>query len=161
MVALETLKVNPGARKTRKRIGRGIGSTTGKTSGKGNKGQRARAGNGKRGYIGFEGGQMPLQRRLPKRGFTSMNQEVFQLVNIYDVVKLLEKNKTQEITPTYLHQGGIIRYKDHPVKLLGTNFGKLPSGLVFKVHKVSHQAKKLLEESQCKIELLGVPSLGS
>ena len=82
---LSNLKPAIGSTKNRKRIGRGPGSGTGKTSGKGHKGQNARSGGGVK--PGFEGGQMPLQRRLPKRGFVSLNKKVYSLVNLQDLVK--------------------------------------------------------------------------
>jgi len=158
MIVLENLTIRPGSRKTKKRIGRGIGSTLGKTAGKGNKGQRARAGNGKRGYIGFEGGQMPLQRRLPKRGFTSMNQDFWQVVNIYDLMEVLKKApELKTIDVHALHKMGIVRYQTSPVKLLGTFFGKIPTGIKIQVQQVSQKAKKILEENKCQIELIPLP----
>src|SRR5215213_7733023 len=118
MADLTNLKPSGGSHRATKRLGRGPGSGTGKTAGKGHKGSKARAGHhgpggGKPGY---EGGQMPLHRRLPKRGFASMNRVEYQVVNLFD----LEGLEGKEITPTVLFEKGLIRSASRPVKVLGT-----------------------------------------
>jgi large subunit ribosomal protein L15 len=113
-VTLSTLRPQPGSRTARRRVGRGVGSGLGKTSGKGHKGHKARTGGSTN--PGFEGGQMPLYRRLPKRGFTNPYKTVFQVVNLRE----LEKLTGTEVTPATLHAAGLVGEPAKPVKLLGT-----------------------------------------
>src|SRR5690606_19903124 len=118
MDGIHNLKKPDGSHRDRKRVGRGPGSGTGKTAGYGHKGAKARTGShgpggGKPGY---EGGQMPLQRRLPKRGFTNINRVEYQVVNLYQ----LEKIDATEITPETLHKAGLIGHANRPVKVLGS-----------------------------------------
>lgn len=134
-----------GSNITNKRKGRGIGSGLGKTAGKGHKGQRARkSGNAPR---GFEGGQMPLYRRLPKRGFTSLNKIEYSIVNLD---KLLKFEGSKPITPEVLAAAGLIRSASAKVKLLGR--GKVEKTLNISVHKVSASAKAAVEKAGGKVE---------
>jgi large subunit ribosomal protein L15 len=113
-ITLSNLKPAPGSTQSRKRVGRGPGSGLGKTSGKGNKGHKARTGGGTN--PGFEGGQMPLYRRLPKRGFTNPFRIENQVVNLSD----LKKVSATDVSPETLYSAGLIGKPDAPVKLLGT-----------------------------------------
>ncbi|HEV8178504.1 MAG TPA: 50S ribosomal protein L15 [Gemmatimonadales bacterium] len=113
-ITLSNLKPAPGSTQSRKRVGRGPGSGLGKTSGKGNKGHKARTGGGTN--PGFEGGQMPLYRRLPKRGFTNPFRIEAQVVNLAD----LKKVGATDVSPETLYSAGLIQKVDAPVKLLGT-----------------------------------------
>ena len=128
---LHNMKPAEGSKKSVKRLGRGIGSGTGKTSGKGHKGQWARSGGGVR--PGFEGGQMPLTRRLPKRGFKNRFVKVYTIVNVSELEKF--ENGT-EITPEVLLQNGVIaKIEANGVKVLGN--GTLTKKLVVKASKFS------------------------
>ena len=113
-ITLSALRPAPGSKQTRKRLGRGIGSGLGKTSGKGHKGHKARSGGSTN--PGFEGGQMPMYRRLPKRGFTNPFKVTVQAVNL----KQLSKIADAEVTPEALHAAGLIGKAGAPAKLLGT-----------------------------------------
>lgn len=113
-ITLSNLKPAPGSTQSRKRVGRGPGSGLGKTSGKGHKGHKARTGGGTN--PGFEGGQMPLYRRLPKRGFTNPFRIEAQVVNLAD----LKKVSATDVSPETLYSAGLIGKVDAPVKLLGT-----------------------------------------
>ncbi|PLX83580.1 MAG: 50S ribosomal protein L15 [Desulfuromonas sp.] len=136
-----------GSTKNRKRIGRGHGSGTGKTSGKGHKGQNSRSGGGVK--PGFEGGQMPLQRRLPKRGFTPLNKKVYALVNLRD----LEAFEAGSVVDTAaLGQAGLINKVYDGVKILGD--GDLTKALTVKAHKFSKSALEKIEAAGGKGEVL-------
>ena len=111
---LDSLNPLKGSAKKKKRIGRGHGSGFGKTSGRGHKGSGQRSGNKKRPW--FEGGQMPLSRRLPRRGFKNIFKEKFQIVNICDIVKI---EKVTKVDPIVLNENGLIRSSLKPVKVLG------------------------------------------
>ena len=126
---LSELAPEPGSRKKRKRVGRGIGSGHGKTSCRGHKGQNARSGGGTK--IGFEGGQMPLQRRLPKRGFTNIFQKQFNIVNV-DVINGLTEDV---ITPEVLKTAGIVKNTRKMVKVLGK--GDVTRQVTVKAHSFS------------------------
>lgn len=128
--------------KKSKRIGRGLGSGRGAYSGRGQKGQKARTGGGVR--PGFEGGQMPLYRRLPKRGFKSLDHKVYNIINI---ASLKDIQAGSEVSPESLKSLGLIHANNRPVKLLGNGELKIKN-LQIKVHAVSAQAK-------AKIEALG------
>ena len=132
---LHDLHPAKGAKKTRKRIGRGPGSGTGKTAGKGHKGQKSRSGYSRR--YGFEGGQMPLVRRIPKRGFTNIFRVEFQVVNLRDLDRAFEDGDTVSIET--LVEKGLIRGDKQPVKVLGD--GKLTKKLTVQVHKFSASAQ--------------------
>jgi len=111
---LDSLNPVKGSVKHKKRIGRGHGSGVGKTSGRGHKGSGQRSGNKKRPW--FEGGQMPLSRRLPRRGFKNIFKEKFQIVNICDILKI---EKVSNVDPVVLNDNGLIRSSLKPVKVLG------------------------------------------
>lgn len=146
---LHELAPTPGARKDPKRIGRGIGSGHGKTAGKGHKGQNARAGGGVR--PGFEGGQMPLTRRLPKRGFSN---EPFR--TRYEVVNLeaLERfDAGTVVTPELLEETRVCKNAQKGLKVLGT--GDLTRALTVKAHQVSASARQKIEAAGGKVEILG------
>lgn len=128
-----------------KRLGRGIGSGLGKTSARGGKGQTARKGGGIR--AGFEGGQMPLYRRLPKRGFTNLFANRFNVVNV-SALNRFEAGATVDLAA--LKKAGLIRFDNLPVKLLGK--GKLEKKLTVVVSKASASAKQAVEKSGGKVE---------
>ena len=136
---LSTLKSAEGATKDRKRIGRGEGSGQGVTAGRGHKGYGSRSGSKKRSW--FEGGQMPLQRRLPKFGFTNIHRKQFQVVNVSSLEKLA---KEKEINREVLFNNGLISKKRLPVKVLGE--GELKAKLTVKVDAVSKSAKEKIEK---------------
>jgi len=137
MAELHDLKPAPGSHRNRKRIGRGPGSGTGKTSGRGQKGQKARSGASI--PAGFEGGQMPLQRRIPKGGFTPLNRIEYQVVN----VRTLEEMAEGEITPAVLKSRGLIGSVKEPVKVLGT--GELTRSLKVTANAFSEAARRKIE----------------
>ncbi|MBP0727075.1 50S ribosomal protein L15 [Bacillus sp. RG28] len=144
---LHELKPTEGSRKVSKRIGRGIGSGTGKTAGKGHKGQNARSGGGVR--LGFEGGQTPLFRRLPKRGFTNINRKEYAIVNVETLNRF--ENGT-EVTPELLIETGIVRKELAGIKILGK--GKLEVKLTVKAHKFSATAVEAIEAAGGKTEVI-------
>lgn len=144
---LHELKPNDGARQARKRVGRGTSSGYGKTAGKGTKGQLARQGGKTR--LGFEGGQMPLFRRMPKRGFKNINRKVFAIVNVEDLNRFDEGT---EVTPTLLVETGLIKNEKDGIKLLGN--GKLEKKLTVKVNKASEAAKGAVEAAGGSLEVI-------
>ena len=137
---LDSLKPSEGSRKNRKRIGRGHGTGLGKTSGRGHKGAGQRSGNKKRPW--FEGGQMPLARRLPRRGFTNIFKEKFQIVNLSD---LKEIDKKLEINPIVLKENGFIRSSLKPVKILGR--GDIDKKINITATSFSESAKNKIEKA--------------
>lgn len=143
---LHELAPAPGSTKAPKRLGRGIGSGVGKTSGKGHKGQNARSGGGVR--PGFEGGQMPLSRRLPKRGFTNIWAKEYAVVNISDLAKFSDGETVNAQT---LIEKGIIKKPLDGVKLLGN--GEVSAKLTVAVAKVSKGAAEKIEAAGGKIEV--------
>ena len=139
---LHDLRPDKGAKKNRKRIGRGISAGQGKTSGRGTKGQGARSGGGKGAY--FEGGQLPLVRRLPfKRGFTNIFRVEYQEVNLDDLARLFGQG--DEVTPESLAAKGLIRKVDQPVVILGR--GELEAALTVKAHRFSGTAREKIEKA--------------
>ena len=144
---LHELKPPAGSRKNRKRVGRGHGSGWGKTSGRGQKGQKSRSG----GKVspGFEGGQMPLQRRLPKRGFTNIFKKEFSLINLRDLNRF---EAGSVIDPEGLAAAGLIKKPTARVKLLGS--GQVDRPLTLKVHGASAKAKAAVESAGGQGELL-------
>jgi large subunit ribosomal protein L15 len=142
-VTLSTLRPAPGARHHSKRLGRGPGSGKGKTSGKGNKGHKARQAGGTN--PGFEGGQMPMYRRLPKRGFTNPFKVHAQPVNLKDLGRL----SAAEVNPDTLHAAGLIAKRDVPVKLLGT--GEATRAYTVSGVGVSGAARTKIEQAGGKI----------
>ena len=143
---LSNLKHAKGARKNRKRVGRGEGSGLGVTAGRGNKGYGSRSGSKKRSW--FEGGQMPLQRRLPKFGFTNIHKKEYQVINVEDLEKIKKKD---DITAEVLFNNGLIRKKRVPVKLLGN--GELKSKVTIKVDAVSKTAQEKIEKQGGSVTL--------
>ena len=144
---LSNLKPAVGSTKTRKRIGRGPGSGTGKTAGKGHKGQKARSG----GSIkpGFEGGQMPMQRRLPKRGFSPLTKKVYALVNLRDL-ELFDAGSVVDLD--MLTKSGLVNSIGDGVKILGT--GELTKALTVKAHKFSKSAEEKIVAAGGKAEVI-------
>jgi len=135
------------ATEKRKRVGRGMGSGMGKTSTRGHKGQRSRSGS--RMIRGFEGGQMPLHRRLPKRGFTNIFRKEYSIVSLERLAALGETT----ITPDVLRKAGVIKTK-HPVKILGD--GELTVALTVSAHKFSKSAQEKITKAGGKVEVLSV-----
>ncbi len=137
-----------GANKRRKRIGRGPGSGHGKTATKGHKGLLARSGGGKR--PGFEGGQMPLVRRLPKFGFINPTRTEYAIVNI----KSFEKwTGDGVVTPQAMVDAGLVKRKNRPVKILGN--GELKKALVIQAHKFTKSAEAKIQAAGGRIEVIG------
>ncbi|MBU4264434.1 MAG: 50S ribosomal protein L15 [Proteobacteria bacterium] len=145
MLSLSNLSPQKGSTKQRKRLGRGPGSGHGKTSGRGHKGFKARSGSGVK--RGFEGGQMPLQRRLPKRGFNNIFRKEFAIVNVKDLDKLEAGSKVDRKALVAI---GLIRAKDNFVKILGE--GELTKKFTVAVDKVSESARKKIESAGGTIE---------
>ncbi|MFH0716550.1 50S ribosomal protein L15 [Staphylococcus delphini] len=135
---LHELKPSEGSRKVRNRVGRGAGTGNGKTSGRGQKGQKARSGGGVR--PGFEGGQLPLFRRIPKRGFTNINRKEYAIVNL-DQLNQFEDGT--EVTPGLLIETGVVKNEKAGIKVLGN--GSLEKKLTVKAHKFSASAKAAIE----------------
>lgn len=143
---LHTLKPAEGSKKTRKRVGRGPGSGLGKTSGRGHKGAGQRSGFKKN--AGHEGGQMPLHRRLPKRGFTNIFRKEFQVVNVGDLVRC----DAGEVTGDTLQATGLIKNLKHPVKILGN--GEIEKAYTVKAHAFSKSAVAKIEAAGGKAEVI-------
>ena len=142
---LNELILPKSSRKKRKRIGRGKGAGSGETAGKGTKGQNSRSGGGV--HLGFEGGQMPLQRRIPKRGFTNIFKKQYEIINIKD----LKYFKSGElVSGDTLRKSGLLK-KAHAVKLLGE--GEISYPIRIKVNKASQTAKKKIESAGGEIEI--------
>ena len=137
---LSNLKYSPGSRKNKKRIGRGPGSGSGKTSGRGHKGYGSRSGSKKRAW--FEGGQMPLQRRVPKFGFYNRFRVEYSVVNVGQIEKL---EGIEEINPEILKDNGLIRNFNKPVKILGN--GDLTKKMIVKAHMFSKSAVEKIEKA--------------
>ena len=145
MIDLSNLSPSPGSRKPKKRLGRGPGTGHGKTSGKGHKGAKARSGGGVK--MGFEGGQMPLQRRLPKRGFTNIFKKQYAIVNLSDLARFEAGSK---IDRQVLVDAGLVSAKDSLVKLLGN--GDIDKSLTIAVDKVSKSARQKIEAASGSVE---------
>jgi large subunit ribosomal protein L15 len=143
-LTLSSLKPAPGSTQARKRVGRGPGSGLGKTSGKGNKGHKARTGGGTN--PGFEGGQMPMYRRLPKRGFTNPFRVVTQIVNL----EALKKVSVTDVSPETLYSAGLIGKPDAPVKILGT--GDADRSYTVRGVAISASARTKIEAAGGRIE---------
>ncbi|MFS8631282.1 MAG: 50S ribosomal protein L15 [Bacillales bacterium] len=144
---LHELKPAEGSRHARKRVGRGIGSGHGKTSGKGHKGQNARSGGGVR--PGFEGGQMPLFQRLPKRGFTNINRKEYAIVNLETLNRFEDGT---EVTPELLIETGVVKNMKAGIKILAK--GELKKKLTVKAHKFSSAAKEAIEAAGGSLEVI-------
>ena len=143
-LTLSNLRPARGSHRARKRLGRGPGSGLGKTAGKGNKGHKARTGGGTN--PGFEGGQMPMFRRLPKRGFTNPSKQPAQTVNLRQLGKLT----VTELNPDTLHAAGLVGQPHHPIKLLGT--GEADRAYTVKGLAISAQAKAKIEAAGGSVE---------
>jgi large subunit ribosomal protein L15 len=146
---LDELKPAPGSNKKRKRVGRGDGSGHGKTSGRGHKGQGARSGGNVQ--PGFEGGQMPLQRRLPKRGFHNIFRVEMTVVNIGQLETLVAG---AEVTPETLIAQGLVNGKNRRIKILAE--GSLSKALTVRAHGFSAKAKEKIEAAGGKTELIAL-----
>ena len=142
---LSNIRAPRKAAEKRKRVGRGMGSGMGKTSTRGHKGQRSRSGS--RLLRGFEGGQMPLHRRLPKRGFTNIFRQEYSIVNLEKLAALGETT----INPEVLRKAGVISTK-RPVKILGE--GELKSAITVHAHKFSKSAQEKITKAGGKFEVL-------
>lgn len=147
MAELHDLRPAAGSHRNRKRVGRGPGSGTGKTAGRGQKGQNSRSGGGV--SAGFEGGQMPLQRRIPKRGFSNRNRVEYQVVNVRD----LERLDVSDVTPQALRAGGLIRSLRLPVKILGV--GEVDRALNVSAHAFSGTARTKIEAAGGSVSVVG------
>jgi large subunit ribosomal protein L15 len=144
---LDELQPAPGSKHKKKRVGRGPGSGWGKTAARGHKGQNSRAGGGTR--LGFEGGQMPLLRRIPKRGFTNIFRKPWAIVNLRDLNRFPADSVVDADT---LKEAGIIKLKTQRIKLLGQ--GEVTVALTVKVQAVSEQARTRVEAAGGKVEVL-------
>ena len=141
---LHDLRPAKGSKKARKRIGRGPGSGWGKTAGRGHKGQKSRSGFSRR--AGFEGGQMPLVRRVPKRGFTNIFKQDYAVVNVSQL-----NDFEGEVTPERLREAGLVR-QGLPVKVLG--HGNLVTALTVRAHKFSKSARSKIEAAGGSCEVM-------
>ena len=144
---LNELSPPPGSRKSPKRVGRGVGAGTGKTAGRGSKGYNSRSGGGVR--PGYEGGQMPLQRRIPKRGFTNIFRKKIAVINIRDLSRFENGSTVDEKA---LVDAGLIKGERDGVKLLGK--GEISHSLEIKVHHISKGARDKIEAAGGKVEVL-------
>jgi len=143
---LNDLAPAPGAHKSRKRIGRGVGSGWGKTAGRGSKGQNSRSGGGVR--PGYEGGQMPIHRRLPKRGFTNIFKKTYAVINIRDLAKMESGSVVDEAV---LVRAGLVKGQRDGVKLLGQ--GDIDIPLTVKIDLVSQSARQKIESAGGTVEV--------
>lgn len=150
MLKLNTIKAHPGATQKRKRLGRGSGSGLGQTSGKGDKGQLARSG----GHVrpGFEGGQTPLFRRIPKKGFTNIHRRSNAIVNLSELDKL---GSVKEVTMETLLDSGIVKGRHDRLTILAT--GEVTQAYFVKAHRVSGAAAEKITKAGGKIELIPIP----
>ncbi len=149
MLKLNNIGAPKGANRDKKRRGRGPGSGTGKTGGRGHKGQKARSGGGIPPW--FEGGQMPLNRRLPKRGFTNIFKKTFQLVNLDDLEARLDAGT--KVDAASLAAAGLVKYPNRPVKLLGR--GKVEKSFQIEVAKASKTAVAAVEAAGGSVTVTG------
>lgn len=145
-LGLHNLKAPAGSHKQRRVLGRGPSSGHGKTSSRGSKGQTSRSGRAT--YPGFEGGQTPIIRRMPKRGFINEFKKEYQIINL----GALNKIKEATIGPELLEANGLIKDKDKPVKVLGD--GEIKSAVLLKIHAVSKSAAEKIKNSGGKIEII-------
>jgi large subunit ribosomal protein L15 len=143
---LSELSPAEGSRKARKRLGRGIGSGSGKTAGRGTKGQNSRSGGGVR--PGFEGGQMPIHRRLPKKGFTNIFKKNFAVINVRDLAKFESGSVVDEVA---VYKSGLVKGKSDGIKLLGV--GEIDFPLTIKLSKVSQSATDKIAAAGGKVEV--------
>lgn len=148
---LNTIKPGSGAKQVKRRVGRGIGSGLGKTAGRGHKGQKSRAGGFHK--VGFEGGQMPLQRRLPKRGFTNPFRVEVESVNLDDLDRAFESGV---VDPEAMRDRGVVPRKAKVIKVLGR--GELSKALTVKAHRFSESARAKIVAAGGVAETLGGPA---
>lgn len=151
---LNEIKDNEGARKGRMRVGRGIGSGKGKTAGRGVKGQKARTGVS---INGFEGGQMPLFRRLPKRGFSNYTRKEYEVINLSDLQRIVDEKRIDASKPVnaeVLKQVGLVHNNKHGIKLLAK--GELKAKVTVQVSKASATALEAVKKAGGKVEVLEV-----
>ncbi len=149
---LNEIADRPGATHARKRVGRGIGSGLGKTAGRGHKGQKSRTGVAVK---GFEGGQMPIYRRLPKRGFKSLNRKDYSVINLGRIQEAFDAGKLSadgEVTMEQLVAAGLARKSSDGVRLLGE--GELKSKATFRVHGASKSAVEAVEKAGGSVEII-------
>ena len=146
---LHTLENSPGSVRNGKRKGRGPGSTLGKTSGRGQKGQKARNTVAR----GFEGGQTPLRRRIPRRGFHNPFKEIFAVINLGELTRRKALSKLKEIDPDVLLETRVIRRKGLPVKVLGT--GEIARAVTVKAHKFSKSAAEKIQAAGGQAIVIG------
>ncbi|NLJ73442.1 MAG: 50S ribosomal protein L15 [Firmicutes bacterium] len=144
---IHELKPAEGSRAARKRVGRGIGSGLGKTSGRGHKGQGARSGGGKGPF--FEGGQTPLVRRLPKRGFTNVFQKVYAEVKLNDLNRFAPDTV---VTPQLLKESGLVKKATDSIKILGN--GEINHALTVQAHSFTKSAAAKIEEAGGRVEVI-------
>jgi large subunit ribosomal protein L15 len=144
---LYELAPEKGQHKRRKRIGRGVGSGSGKTSGRGHKGQNARSGGGVR--PGYEGGQMPIHRRLPKRGFKNPFKKIFAIINVQDLSRFTAETLVDEVA---LVKSGLVKGDRDGIKLLGKGDVQIP--LTLRINKISEGARQKIEAAGGKIEVI-------
>ena len=147
-IGLDNLRVPEGSTHKKKRLGRGPGSGTGKTAGRGNKGQKSRSGYSAK--IGFEGGQMPLQRRLPKRGFTNIFKKQWIEVSLEALERSFATN--EDVTPELLHERGLIKKARRDVVVLGT--GKVSKALRVSAHRFTKSAQEKIEQAGGTVTLI-------
>ncbi len=150
MIRLGELRGAKGSTQNNKRLGRGAGSGKGDTSGKGHKGLLARKGGGRR--IGYEGGQTPMIRRIPKRGFHNFTRKEYALVNL----SLLEKANLKEVSLETLREAGILKGTETMLKVLG--MGEISKAIKVRAHKFSAEAKAKLEKAGATLEVIDVRS---
>lgn len=145
---LHDLHPSPGSKTKKKRLGRGPGSGLGKTAGKGHKGLLARS--GRANQAGFEGGQMPLARRLPKRGFTNIFRVEYAVINLKDLVS---QEKTMNFNPTVFNEIGLTKGRNPQVKILGD--GEIDRAIVVEAHKFSDTARQKIESAGGQVKVIG------
>lgn len=145
MLTLSNLSPHPGAKKQKKRVGRGQGTGQGKQAGRGMKGYKSRSGSGVK--VGFEGGQMPLQRRLPKRGFSNPFRKQYAIVNVQDLDRFAAGTKVDRQA---LLEAGLVSKKCAMIKLLGD--GEIKNALTVALDKVSDSARQKIEAAGGKVE---------
>ena len=148
-ISLNTLKPAKGSTHKKKRVGRGPGSGLGKTAGRGEKGQKSRSGYSRK--IGFEGGQMPLHRRLPKRGFTNIFKKRWLEVSLASLDEHFDADS--EITPEVLHERGLIKKAKHDVVVLGN--GELSKPLRISAHRFTKSAREKIEKAGGAVVQIG------
>ena len=151
-IGLNNLHAPEGSTHKKKRVGRGPGSGLGKTAGRGNKGQKSRSGYSMK--IGFEGGQMPLQRRLPKRGFTNIFRKQWIEVSLAALENGFDAN--EEITPELLHERGLIKKAKHDVVVLGT--GNITKPMRVSAHRFTKSAREKIESAGGTATVIGKDS---